>query len=242
MSENATASNKKNIPWPKIVIAVAIVASLVALYMLLPVNEWIQSALDWIESLGPIGAVVFVLFYILLAILFIPGSLLTIFAGAAYGVLWGTICVSIGSTVGASLAFLIGRHFARSKIEEKLEGDKKFEALDQAVALEGWKIVLLTRLTPIFPFNLLNYAYGLTKVKFSHYVLASWIGMIPGTVLYVYIGSLVNAVSDAGSKSTAQWIGYGIGFVATVLVTVFITKIAKKALSRKITTDDQKLA
>lgn len=193
-----------------------------------------QRALDWIDQIGPIGIVVFILLYVLACVLFIPGSILTLGAGALFGVVRGSILVSLASTLGATAAFVIGRYLARDWVAAKIEKNHKFAAIDRAVGNEGWKIVGLTRLSPIFPFALLNYAYGLTKVSLPHYVLASWIGMMPGTVMYVYIGSLARLGVDAAEASTAQTVLRIVGLIATVLVTVYITRIAKQALAQKV--------
>jgi pyruvate/2-oxoglutarate dehydrogenase complex dihydrolipoamide dehydrogenase (E3) component/uncharacterized membrane protein YdjX (TVP38/TMEM64 family) len=172
--------------------------------------------------------------YVVATVLFIPGSVLTLGAGAVFGVALGSIYVSISATLGATAAFLVGRYLARDAIGRKIEKHEKFGTIDRAVADEGWKIVLLTRLSPVFPFTLLNYAFGLTRVKFSHYVLASWLGMIPGTVMYVYLGSLVNVGADQRQRTTSEWVLYGVGLLATVAVTVFVTRLARRALAKKI--------
>ena len=161
--------------------------------------------------------------------------MLTLGAGAVFGVVWGSIYVSIASTLGATAAFLVGRYLARDAIARKIEGSERFAVIDKAVAKEGWKIVGLTRLSPVFPFTLLNYAFGLTQVKLRDYMLASWIGMMPGTVMYVYLGSLAKAPTGEHPRTTGEWALYGVGLLATVVVTVFVTCIAKKALARKMT-------
>ena len=198
------------------------------------VQDRLKQALDWVGQLGPWGAVIFIAIYVVATVLFIPGSVLTLGAGAVFGVAWGSLYVSIGSTLGATCAFLVGRYFARDAIARKIEGNARFAAIDKAVANEGWKIVGLTRLSPVFPFTLLNYAFGLTQVKLSHYVLASWIGMMPGTVMYVYLGSLAKAAAGERTRTTGEWALYGVGLVATVIVTIFVTRIAKQALAKKI--------
>jgi uncharacterized membrane protein YdjX (TVP38/TMEM64 family) len=230
----------KNLKWLKpVLIIAAIVAVLVIGGKYLNLQENLNNALVWIKDLGPAGMGVFALLYIVACVFFIPGSLLTLGAGTIYGVVTGSILVSISSTLGATVAFLVGRYFARDLIAKKIEGNARFSAIDNAVADEGWKIVGLTRLSPIFSFNLLNYAYGLTRVSLKEYVLASWIGMMPGTVMYVYIGSLAGDLASLGAEtaeapSGAQWTINVIAFLATVLVTVYVTKIAKKALAEKI--------
>ncbi len=230
----------KNLKWIKpLLIVVAVVAVLVIGGKYLNLQEHLNNALVWIKDLGPVGMGVFALLYIVACVFFIPGSLLTMGAGTIYGVVTGSILVSISSVLGATAAFLVGRYFARGLITKKIEGNARFSAIDHAVANEGWKIVGLTRLSPIFSFNLLNYAYGLTRVSLKEYVLASWIGMLPGTVMYVYIGSLAGdlatlGVDTAEAPTTAKWIINAVAFIATVLVTVYVTKIAKKALAEKI--------
>ncbi|MDF1658900.1 MAG: TVP38/TMEM64 family protein [Verrucomicrobiales bacterium] len=218
----------------KLILTLTVVAALITALVLLPTGDWLRAATGWVESLGFWAPVAFIAIYAIAVVFFVPGSVLTAASGTIFGVVWGSVYVSIASVLGATLAFLIGRFIARSWVEKRIEGNKTFSAIDGAVADEGWKIVGLTRLSPIFPFTLLNYAYGVTKVKFSHYLLASWIGMLPGTVLYVYIGSLGKAASEAGSKTTTEWIGYGVGLAATLAVTVFVTRIAKRALNAKI--------
>ena len=198
------------------------------------VQDLLKAALDWIGKLGPWGPVIFVGLYVVATVLFVPGSVLTLGAGAVFGVALGSVYVSISATLGATAAFLVGRYLARDAIARKIEKHEKFAAIDRAVADEGWKIVLLTRLSPVFPFTLLNYAFGLTRVKLSHYVLASWLGMIPGTVMYVYLGSLVNVGAGHRQRTTGEWILYGVGLLATVTVTVFVTRLARNALAKKI--------
>lgn len=198
------------------------------------VQDRLKQALDWVGQLGPWGAIIFIAIYVVATVLFIPGSVLTLGAGAVFGVMWGSVYVSIGSTLGATAAFLVGRYLARDTIARRIEGNERFAAIDKAVASEGWKIVGLTRLSPVFPFTLLNYAFGLTRVKLGHYVLASWIGMMPGTVMYVYLGSLAKAATGERMRTTGEWVLYGVGLLATVVVTVFVTRIAKQALAKKI--------
>ena len=200
----------------------------------LHLQDRLKQGLDWVGQLGPWGPALFIGLYIVATVLFIPGSALTLGAGALFGVAWGSVYVSIGSTLGATAAFLVGRYLARNAIARKIEGNERFAAIDQAVANEGWKIVGLMRLSPVFPFTLMNYAFGLTRVKLGHYVLASWIGMMPGTVMYVYLGSLAKAASGERTRTTGEWVLYAVGLLATLLVTIFVTRIAKQALAKKI--------
>ncbi|MDB9514232.1 TVP38/TMEM64 family protein [Kamptonema animale CS-326] len=198
----------------------------------------LKDSLELIANLGPWGPVAFILVYILATVLFIPGSLLTLGAGVLFGVVWGSIWVSIASTLGATCAFIVGRYLTRDWVSKQIESNQKFKAIDEAVAVEGWKIVGLTRLSPIFPFNLLNYAFGVTQVSLKDYFFASWIGMMPGTIMYVYIGSLAGNLAALGtqgrSRTIGEWVLYAVGLVAAIAVTVYITRIAKKALDERI--------
>lgn len=188
----------------------------------------------WVDSLGFWGPAVFVLGYALAVVAFVPGSLLTLAAGAIFGIVEGTVTVFIAATLGASAAFLVSRHLARGAIERRLEGNAKFSAIDRAIGEDGRKIVFLLRLSPAFPFNLLNYGLGLTRVRFADYFVAS-LGMIPGTLLYVYYGKLIGDVAAlAGGASVERgWEYYAVlvlGLVATVAVTTVVTRIARRAL------------
>lgn len=223
----------------KIILSLIALAAISAIF-LLDTKALLNSALGWIESLGFWGPAIFILIYIVATVLLIPGSLLTLGAGAIFGVALGSVYVSIASTLGATSAFLVGRYFARNWVAKKIEGNEKFKAIDEAVAGEGWKIVGLTRLSPAFPFTLLNYAYGLTKVSLRDYFFASWIGMMPGTIMYVYLGAAAGSLASLGEggtareKTPAEWALYGVGLLATVVVTVYVTKLARKALDKKI--------
>ena len=227
------AASNPDSGWRWVLYATAAVAIILALKYF-HVQNLLKEALDWIGELGPWGPVIFVGLYVVATVLFVPGSVLTLGAGAVFGVALGSVCVSISATLGATAAFLVGRYLASDAIARKIGRNEKFAAIDRAVADEGWKIVFLTRLSPVFPFTLLNYAFGLTRVKLGHYVLASWVGMMPGTVMYVYLGSLVNVGAGHHQRTTGEWVLYGVGLLATIAVTVFVTRLARKALAKKI--------
>ena len=222
----------------KIVVVLAVIAAAVAAAQLLDLKQSFRDTLSWISDLGAWGPVIFIGLYIVVCVLMLPGSIPTLGAGVLFGVVKGSIAVSIGSTLGATCAFLVGRYLARDWVSGKIAGNEKFKAIDEAVGRQGWKIVLLTRLSPIFPFNLLNYAFGLTRVSLKHYFFASWVGMIPGTVMYVYVGSLAGDLAKLGTgdrtRTTGEWVMYGVGLAATLAVTVFVTRIARKALATRI--------
>ena len=195
---------------PKIIlIVVGLIAILYGAHRI-GAGPWLTNALDWIRGLGALAPIVFIAIYIAACVAFLPGSILTIGAGVIFGVVRGSIYVSIAATLGATAAFLVGRYLARDWVRARLEGNAKFKAIDEAVGREGWKIVILTRLSPVFPFNLLNYAYGLTRVTLRDYFFASWVGMIPGTILYVYIGSLSGDLRARGRRQRQAHAG-GMG-------------------------------
>lgn len=224
----------------KAIILAAIVVGLLLVARHFNLQQVFRDALAWIEAAGPIGPLVFFGLYIAACVFMLPGSILSLGAGAVFGVVNGSLLVSLSSSAGATAAFLVGRYLARDFVARRVAGNTTFSSMDEAVASEGWKIVGLTRLSPVFPFNLLNYAFGLTRVSLRDYVLASWIGMMPGTVMYVYLGSLAGSLAELGAKesgharSPAEWALYSVGLIATVAVTVVITRIARRALSRRM--------
>ena len=233
--------------WGRWVVGLAVLACLVAAMFFIPVKDYFNAVLTRADELGAWGPAVVGALYIPACVLFLPGSLLTMGAGALFGVVSGTIAVSLGSTIGATVAFILGRTVARGFVEKKVARNASFAAVDAAVVQQGFKIVLLTRLSPVFPFNLLNYAYGLTNVSLRDYFLASWIGMLPGTIMFVYVGSAIGSVAEIAAggertRSTAEWVLYALGLLATVVVTVYVTRIARRALKQAIpvTPDSEK--
>jgi uncharacterized membrane protein YdjX (TVP38/TMEM64 family) len=201
-------------------------------------RDILPSFLEWVQGIGPWGAVVFAAAYIPAAVFFVPGSLLTLGAGFVFGLTKGTVVVSLGSTAGAAAAFLVARTLAHDWVGRRLEGRPHLTAIGRAVETEGFKIVLLTRLSPVLPFNLLNYAFGLTAVSFRTYVLASWIGMLPGTIMYVYLGSAAKSVATLLSGETPPSAGqqalFALGLAATVAVTIIVTRTARRALNEVV--------
>ena len=230
-------SNRKYLKY----IVIAAAAGLVVLARQFDFQALFQGALAWVESLGAWGPIAFISIYNLATVLFLPGSLLTLGGGAIFGLVQGSIYVFVAATLGATFAFLIGRYLARDAIAKKIDGNQKFKAIDEAIAKEGLKIVFLPRLSPVFPFNLLNYALGLTSVSLKDYVLGS-LGMLPGTILYVYLGSLAGDLAMIGQESATtdpaaarfELIAKVVGLLATLAVTVYVTKVAKKALDNSV--------
>ena len=241
------SSENKSSPAGKIALFIGAVLALFIASQVLPVEAWLKSFNQWISDLGAIGLVIFVFAYAATAVLMLPGAILTIGAGLVFGLGWGFLAVSIGSTLGASLAFLLGRSVARDKIRALTAGKPKFQSIDRAIGERGAKLIFLLRLSPVVPFNLSNYFYGLTAVKFWPYVLASWIGMMPGTLAYVYFGTLGRAAAqtatDAGpERGPLEWTLLAVGLAATLAVTIWVSKIARRAIqeTEEIPTEDVK--
>ena len=222
----------------RLVALIAIVIALLLAMRFLPVQQWLRNFNDWVGQMGTAGIFIFIGVYALGTVLLAPGSVLTIGAGFAFGLWKGFIAVSAGSTLGAALAFLVARYIARERVVAIAQRNEKFREIDSAIAKQGAKLIFLLRLSPVIPFNLSNYLYGLTGVKFWPYVLASWIGMMPGTFLYVYIGTAGKAAVSAAAGGEAvqrgwqYWTFTGVGLAATIVVTAWVTKIARDALKK----------
>ena len=214
----------------KWIVAAAAAAGLVAASRLLPVAFWTKQLEGWISGLGAAGYLAFYVIYVVGALLFVPGAALTIAAGFLFGLVRGTLIVWVAATTAAGLAFLIARHAARGAVEDRARKDPRFTAIDKAIGERGWKIVALLRLSPAVPFSLSNYFYGLTAIRFWPYLLTSALAMLPGTVLYVYLGAAGKAAARGGGRTPLENVYLALGLLATVAVTVYLTKVARKAL------------
>lgn len=210
-----------------------VLAAVLLLMRALPTEKLFGVVQTWIEGLGIWGPLALGAIYILATLLFIPGSVLTLAAGAIFGLVQGTLIVSLSSTTAAALAFLIARYFARAKVRHWIEQSPKLSAVDEAIGEQGWKIVALLRLSPAVPFNLQNYLYGVTAVRFWPCVLASWGAMLPGTFMYVYLGSIGGAAAAGRETSAAEWTLRTIGLLATIVVSVYIARLARNAIHQR---------
>ena len=215
----------------------ALAAALLVLAGLgLPIREMAESIFGWIQGNPNISWLVFLGVYILATVLLLPGSVLTIGGGWIFGFVEGLVVVSLSSTLAASCSFLIGRYLARAWVEGKISQDSRYRSLDRAIGERGFFVVLLTRLSPLFPYNLLNYAWGISSVRLSRYVLASWMGMIPGTLLYVYLGAAASDISQlfpgaSGEAVGQEWL-FIVGLAATAVLVIFIARLATKNLNQ----------
>lgn len=217
---------------------VALITMIAAGIIWLPLNDWIADAVGWIEAHGTFAWLVFILAYIAAAVILIPSLLFSLAAGFVFGLPLGVALTSAGSTLGACAAFLVGRYVARGWVERRIASHAGFRALDAATRHEGFTIVFLARLSPVFPFNILNYGLALTAVRFRDYALASWIGMVPATIVYVYFGTVVGNFSQLTSGDFESGIAGRVllfgGLAATLLLAVFITRKATQALGKHL--------
>ena len=215
-------------------VAYVIAALVVLLFLGRQLGGYVPVFADWVNGLGAWGPIVFIAGYAVSVVLLVPAVLLTLAGGAVFGLVRGTLYVFVAAVMGSIAAFLIARYVARDMVEKRLGANLRVAAIDRAVAAQGLRIVFLLRLSPVFPFVLLNYALGLTRVRLVDYALASF-GMIPGTILYVYYGKLAGDVAALGSgqappRGTAYHVLTVVGLVATVGVTTLVTRIARRAV------------
>jgi uncharacterized membrane protein YdjX (TVP38/TMEM64 family) len=221
----------------KLILIISILTIVIICAKIFPVKGLLYTALLWVKNVGFFAPIAFIIIYNLATVLLIPGSILTLGGGVLFGLFKGSIYVFIAATLGAIFAFLIGRYLSRDWVYQQMQRHPKFNAIEAAVAENGLKIVFLCRLSPILPFNLLNYAFGITQISLKEYILGSF-GIIPGTIMYVYMGSLAGDLSmiDMVTQTTmpqayfAQWLMSAIGLIATVAVTIYVGNLAKKAL------------
>ena len=207
----------------------------------LDIKAFWQISLQWVEQLGFWGYLLFIFIYNIATIFLIPGSILTIKGGCLYGLFLGTIIVLIAAILGAIASFLLGRYYCRDWVNHQLKKYPTLQKIDQVVAKEGWKIVFLTRLSPILPFNLLNYFFGITDITLRDYIIGSF-AIVPGTLMYVYIGSLLRDLSiyepsnfDANPETqTLIWLMRFLGLIATIALTIYSVKIARKTINQDI--------
>ena len=220
-----------------ILLAIMIVIMLVAI-VLLPVTEWLALGIVWIEAHRTLAWIVYLAIYIIATVLVVPVSILTLAAGYLFGLPLGVVLASIGSVLGASGALLVGRFFVREWVAKRIADLPRFRALDQATRHEGFLIVFLTRLSPLFPFNLINYGLALTSVRVRDYFFATWLGMLPITILYTYVGSVAKNLTELTSGGLQNG-GFSrtlvlVGLAASVVLTVLITRKATRTLSQHL--------
>jgi uncharacterized membrane protein YdjX (TVP38/TMEM64 family) len=215
----------KHVAW---LLVGGVIAAAVLGVSLLPIEQWVQAFRAWIQGLGAVGFLAFGAAYILAAVLLLPVWPLSITGGLAFGI-WGFVLVPISATLGSVAAFLISRYFARAKIQEWLARQPRYRAVDEVVEEEGWKVVILLRLSPLVPYNLMNYFCGITGVSLAGYLGATLFGTAPVTAMYVYLGLVGQAVAS-GTMSWPQWALLAIGVLATAGVTILVTRKVRPKL------------
>jgi uncharacterized membrane protein YdjX (TVP38/TMEM64 family) len=224
--------------------AAVLLAAIVAGLIFLPVQQRVERFLEWIESLGSWGFVLFVVFYVIVCLLFLPGSVLTLAGGFMFGIVKGIAAASFGATLGAAVAFAISRLIGRQWLEQRLTIHPRFLAIDRAIGSQGFKIVLLTRLCSLFPYDLMSYAFGLTKVSPGRYVLATWLGRLPEIVVWSYLGSNAKSLADLAAGKIQSGIGKQIllwlGLAAMAAVAVIAMEIARRVLREAVNAQNGK--
>lgn len=215
----------------KFLLIVAVGLLIALLISTLPLKEWSVNVRDWLRLLGPWSLPTFILLYILTTTLCLPNIVLILIAGTVFGLVGGIISTSIADTLGAIICFGLGRTIARTYVKKLMTRYPTFAQLDRAVGEKGWKILLLSRLSPLFPSNILNYGFSCTKIVFWQFLLFTWLGMLPVIGFYVYIGYFGVTIAAGSSKPEvlASQIG---GLVATVIAAIYVTRLAKKILSQ----------
>lgn len=216
---------------------VLIAAAIIVAGRTLPIERWLRAFDQWIVAKGPEGLLIFTAGYTLATVLFIPGSVLTLATGFAFGIFWGIIVATVGCAIGDTLAFLIARYLARENVRRLALRNIKFAAMDNAIGEHGWKIVLLLRISPLIPFNMSNYLCGLTAIRFWPFVLASAVGTLPSNLLFVYLGAagkagLLRITNPEASHSPLELTLLAAGLITTFLATWYISRIAKRTLQK----------
>lgn len=222
-------------------LGVAGLAILATIVRYVPATEWIVALAEQLREMGAAGVTLFIGIYIVAVVALVPGSLLTLAAGFAYGPVGGLLVASPASVLAATVAFLMGRTTLRDWVRRRIQRSPRARALDRAIGRNSFKLILLLRLSPVIPFNVLNYALGLSDATLGRYVVASFVGMLPATWLYVYLGSL--ATTAAGFATTGSAGGSlrlaltAAGFVATLMVVVLVTRAARRVLDEELRAD-----
>lgn len=229
------SSNREASPLPPssanrnfILLAVASLLGFVALigaWFLLPMDEWLQHFSQWAQGLGTTGVVIVSIAYVICTVLLVPGVALTLAVAVAYG-WWALAICFFGGMTAALISFLISRYLARERVKRFLDKHPAMKAVDTVAHEESFKTIVLARLTPVTPFAVENYAFGVTGVRLGSFLLATAIGIIPGTIQNVWIG-VIGRTAAEGSAGMMNWVLLTVGLVATIVLTVWMTRQAK---------------
>lgn len=230
MTERKKTAAIRGWKWKAIAWGTGIVA-LIAAWNFLPLKEWLEAIEFSIDGMGILGPILYGLVYLAAELLMVPGAILIVGAGYLFGLAGGMVVVWLAATIAAAVSFVIARRLAREKVERFARRHRRFAALDGAVEKGNWKVVALLRFSPIVPFGLSNYMYGLSRIGFTPYIAATALGMLPGTFLYAYLGAAGRGFG--GGWSPWHWLLVGAGIFATAAASVYLTRLAKKRLRRK---------
>ena len=229
MTKKKTSPERR---WKWIGSAIAVTV-LIAGWHFLPLRAWLKTIETWTDGLGGFGPVLYGLIYLVAELLMVPGAILMIGAGFLFGTTTGMAVVWPAATLSAAISFLVTRHLARERVEKFARRHRKFAALDGAVAEGGWQVIALLRFSPIIPFGLSNYLYGLSKVRFVPYLAATAIGMLPGAFLYVYLGATGQSLGHGEHFTPLHWALLGVGLIATVAVSFYLARVAQRRLQHR---------
>ncbi len=212
-----------------------LLAGLVFAIKFLPLRDWLSFLSSWVKERGAFGVVVFMAIYIFCSVLLMPSAWFTAASAAAFGFWRGLLIAATSASIAAAISFLIARYFALKWVKRWVEKNERFSALYDVISERDWKIVLLCRLTPVVPFVLSNYFFGLTRLRFWPYFWASTVGIFPGAMLYAYVGYLgkVALAGENRSRTPQEYMFMAFGFVVTMLMVIYISRRARKALQRE---------
>lgn len=236
MIEHKSISQEKNPTTParyllkSIAASTAFVAALIGVLLYFDAQTYVLRLFEWLETIGFWAAPVFIFIDMLVVVFLLPGIIFTFGAGFLFGVLKGSLYVIIGTTLGATLAFSAARHLFGERTAKYILRNPRLHLIHQKLSIKAWKIILLTRFLPFFPFKLSNYFFGLTQFSLRDFLLGTFFGIMPITITNVYLGSLAANLAALGSRPAPNWGIYGLGFCATVAVTLYFAHVAGKVL------------
>tara|TARA_R100000687_G_scaffold83699_2_gene89231 strand:+ start:16465 stop:17238 length:774 start_codon:yes stop_codon:yes gene_type:complete len=228
--------------------SVLFVAVVLGLLVYFGVHTEVLKLLEWFKQQGAWAPLLFILIMAAVVVLLLPGALFTIGAGFVFGVVQGSVYVVLGTTLGATIAFLLARYTFGQRARHFIMARAKLQLVNEELSKNDWKIVMLTRLIPFFPSKISNYFFGLTQFSLRGYIAGSLLGFIPFTVHNVYLGSLVADITTfefgAQQRSGWEWALYLGGFIAAVVVIIYLNRLANRALTKytKQNTDKEPLA
>jgi uncharacterized membrane protein YdjX (TVP38/TMEM64 family) len=237
-SSHSSSETYSRVPWHLALQTIGLIAIVAAVFFLstkYPIIEWIGDARYSVQKLGLWSGLIYPIAYAGCNLLLLPGGVLSIGGGFFFGLWWGFLLVLIGNLIGALLAFLIARKVGRQRIERLLHTSRKLRVIDCAIARHGWKIVVLSQLNPLAPSSLLNYLYGLTKVRLSRCLFWIALGQCPGLFLYAFIGTLgqygIDLARGLRRPPTHDYLIWGTGFVVTMVTTWALARVARRIMA-----------